>query len=61
MTTHLFGNRDPDTISTADLKQVMLKLQAQESDATHWTFGNMQRQEDGSFKDEDLAAILVTA
>ncbi|EKM53767.1 uncharacterized protein PHACADRAFT_260261 [Phanerochaete carnosa HHB-10118-sp] len=61
LTRHLFGNRSPDTISMADLKQAMQKIQAQEPDATHWTFGNMQRQEDGSFKDEELAAILRAA
>lgn len=45
----------------ADLKQIMQKMQAMEPDATHWTFGSMKRQEDGTFKDEELAAILMAA
>ncbi|KAJ3767452.1 linoleate diol synthase [Lentinula raphanica] len=30
-------------------------------DISHWTFGNLQRQEDGTFKDEDLADLLKNA
>ncbi|KAJ3989347.1 linoleate diol synthase [Lentinula detonsa] len=30
-------------------------------DVSHWTFGNLQRQEDGTFKDEDLADLLKNA
>ncbi|KAJ3765830.1 heme peroxidase [Lentinula raphanica] len=28
-------------------------------DISHWTFGNLQRQDDGMFKDEDLANLLT--
>ena len=61
LTHQLFGDKDPDSISMEELKAVMLKMQAMEPDVTHWTFGNMQRQADGTFKDEELAAILMTA
>ena len=44
-----------------DLKATIRRLQAMEPDCNHWTFGGMQRQEDGKFKDEELAAILMTA
>lgn len=61
LTAHLFGGRNPDDITPADLKQVLLKVQESEPDVTHWTFGNLKRQEDGTFKDEELAVILMTA
>ena len=61
LTHQLFGDKDPDSISMQELQAVMLKMQAMEPDVTHWTFGNMQRQADGTFKDEELAAILMTA
>ncbi|KAF7343731.1 Heme peroxidase [Mycena sanguinolenta] len=37
------------------------RLQSLEPDIQHWTFGDMKRQEDGTFRDEDLANILHNA
>ncbi|KIY53364.1 linoleate diol synthase [Fistulina hepatica ATCC 64428] len=37
------------------------ELQGQDNDMKHWTFGALQRQEDGTFKDEELAEILYDA
>ncbi|KIP10018.1 hypothetical protein PHLGIDRAFT_101881 [Phlebiopsis gigantea 11061_1 CR5-6] len=61
LSKQLFGDRDPESITMGDLKATIQKLQAMEPDCNHWTFGGMQRQEDGTFKDAELAAILMTA
>ncbi|KAJ6515136.1 linoleate diol synthase [Mycena vitilis] len=37
------------------------KVQSMQPDITHWTFGDLKRQSDGTFKDEDLANILHNA
>jgi cytochrome P450 len=57
----IFEGKDPEDVTPADFKAAAAKIQSTEPDITHWTFGNMQRQADGTFKDEDLANILHNA
>ncbi|KZT10132.1 linoleate diol synthase [Laetiporus sulphureus 93-53] len=61
----LFGKFFPgktwNQISISDFKKTAKDLQALEPDITHWTFGSLKRQADGSFNDADLAAIIQTA
>ncbi|KAI0792157.1 linoleate diol synthase [Abortiporus biennis] len=56
----IFPGKAPDELSIMDFKNTAKKLQASLPDMAHWTFGNLQRGEDGRFKDEDLARILHT-
>ncbi|KAK2463514.1 hypothetical protein APHAL10511_004265 [Amanita phalloides] len=57
----LFGEQDTETITVHDFKQAAAKAQALQPDVTHWTFGGMQRQAGGAFKDDDLANALHNA
>ncbi|KAF9006152.1 linoleate diol synthase [Cyathus striatus] len=57
----LFEGKSPEDLTAADFKMIARKAQAQQPDLSHWTFGRLQRQPDGTFKDEDLAAILQNA
>ncbi|KAI9464255.1 heme peroxidase [Boletus coccyginus] len=54
----LFPGKDPEQITVADFYKIEEKLEATQPGAEHWTFGNLQRQEDGYFKDSDLANTL---
>ncbi|KAJ7698801.1 linoleate diol synthase [Mycena metata] len=54
----IFDGKDPEAVTPADFKAAAHKVQAMQPDITHWTFGKMERQSDGTFKDEDLANIL---
>ncbi|KAK7686255.1 hypothetical protein QCA50_010475 [Cerrena zonata] len=58
---HIFPGKTPDELTVKDFKITAKKLQAMEPDVTHWTFGNLKRQDNGRFKDEDLATILHNA
>ncbi|KAF8473705.1 linoleate diol synthase [Russula ochroleuca] len=58
---HVFPNQSIDSLTTQDFKDAVLKVQAEEPDITHWTFGNLQRGKDGRFKDSELAAIIKNA
>lgn len=58
MFKQIFPGKEPDDLSISDFKATAKKLQAIQPDVTHWTFGNLQRQADGTFKDEDLAKII---
>ncbi|KAF5350259.1 hypothetical protein D9758_007813 [Tetrapyrgos nigripes] len=60
MATKMFG-KDPETLQISDFKALALKLKDMDTDLHAWTFGGMKRQENGYFKDEDLAALLKTA
>ena len=45
-----------------DYGKAMLNLQKSVgADVTTWTFGNLKRGEDGKFKDDDLARLLMDA
>ncbi|PPQ98253.1 hypothetical protein CVT26_003424 [Gymnopilus dilepis] len=57
----VFDNKPIDDITVNDFRKVAAKLESMEQDLEHWTFGNIQRQEDGTFKDDDLAKILQDA
>lgn len=55
----IFGaEADPDKITPDDFKGAAAKLMSAQQDHTAWTFGGLNRQADGTFKDDDLAAIL---
>ncbi|KAI0269044.1 linoleate diol synthase [Russula aff. rugulosa BPL654] len=58
---HIFPDKSVDSLTVDDFKSAVLKIQAQEPDITHWTFGNLQRQADGTFKDSELAAVIKNA
>ncbi|KAK0467084.1 linoleate diol synthase [Desarmillaria tabescens] len=57
----MFEGKPFDEVTTTDFKEVAKKLSQLDPDLTHWTFGNLTRQTDGSFKDEDLAKVLQDA
>ncbi|KAF8906299.1 linoleate diol synthase [Gymnopilus junonius] len=57
----VFDNKPVDEITVDDFRKAAAKLDASEVDLPHWNFGKIQRQENGSFKDDDLANILHDA
>ncbi|KAJ7070750.1 linoleate diol synthase [Mycena amicta] len=57
----IFDGKSPDQVTPKDFKAAAYKIAQTRPDVTHWTFGNIARQSDGSFKDEDLANILKNA
>lgn len=57
----IFDGKSPEDVTPADFKEAARKLQATEPDIKEWTFGRIQRQADGTFKDDDLANILQDA
>ncbi|KAH8104009.1 linoleate diol synthase [Cristinia sonorae] len=57
----IFPGKQPDELTVQDFKAKAKELHATDPDVTHWTFGGLQRQEDGSFKDAELAAVLHNA
>ncbi|KAJ7577084.1 linoleate diol synthase [Mycena floridula] len=56
-----FDHKAPEDVTPDDFKAAAVKIKAQQPDISHWTFGNIQRQADGSFRDEDLANALYDA
>ncbi|KAI0322769.1 linoleate diol synthase, partial [Amylostereum chailletii] len=56
-----FPNKSIDELKPTDFITALKDIKAKEPDVQHWTFGRMQRQEDGSFKTTDLAAIIKNA
>lgn len=58
---HVFPGQSIESLTVDDFKGAVLKIQAQEPDITHWTFGNLKRGDDGRFKDSELAAIIKNA
>ncbi|KAF9482553.1 linoleate diol synthase [Pholiota conissans] len=63
--TQIFGRFFPekpaDEVTIDDFKKAAFKIQQLQPDLTHWTFGNIKRDDDGSFNDDDLAKILQDA
>ncbi|KAA1469100.1 linoleate diol synthase, partial [Dentipellis sp. KUC8613] len=57
----IFKDKPLDQVTVQDFMMAAKKLQAEEPEVTHWTFGGMQRQEDNTFKDEELASIIKNA
>jgi hypothetical protein len=56
--SQLFDGKSPETVTPQDFVVAAKKMQDSEPDIQHWTFGMLQRQADGTFKDEELANIL---
>ncbi|EGN96758.1 hypothetical protein SERLA73DRAFT_93339 [Serpula lacrymans var. lacrymans S7.3] len=57
----VFPGKKPEDITVKDFYSTEAVLEASEPDIQHWTFDDLKRQEDGSFKDSDLAKILHDA
>ncbi|KAI6023916.1 hypothetical protein PISMIDRAFT_470487 [Pisolithus microcarpus 441] len=57
----LFPDKDPEQITLSDFYKTAARVEASEPSVEHWTFGNLTRQEDGTFKDSELANILMNA
>ncbi|KAF9466079.1 linoleate diol synthase [Collybia nuda] len=58
---NIFDGKSPDDVTPEDFKNAGHKIQASQPDITHWTFGDLKRQADGTFRDADLANILQNA
>lgn len=58
---HIFEGKTPEEVTREDFKGAARKIAASLPDVTHWTFGRLQRQSDGTFKDDDLANVLKNA
>ncbi|KAJ7180686.1 linoleate diol synthase [Mycena filopes] len=58
---NIFDGKDPEAVTPADFKAAAYKVQAMQPDIKHWTFGKLERQNDGTFSDGDLANILHNA
>ncbi|KAF9038426.1 linoleate diol synthase [Panaeolus papilionaceus] len=59
--TQLFPGKPVEEVTVNDFKMAAHKIQQMQPDITHWTFGGIQRNADGSFSDDDLANILHNA
>ncbi|KAL4078615.1 heme peroxidase [Scleroderma yunnanense] len=57
----LFPGKDPEQITLQDFFKTAAMIEASEPTAEQWTFGDLSRQEDGTFKDSELARILMDA
>ncbi|KAF7308570.1 Heme peroxidase [Mycena chlorophos] len=57
----IFHGKSPEEVTPKDFQAAAIEVAAKRPDVEHWTFGNIERQPDGSFKDEDLAKILKNA
>ncbi|KAJ6548164.1 linoleate diol synthase [Mycena vulgaris] len=56
-----FDGKDPENVTKAEFGAAARKVEMMRPDITHWTFGNLERQADGTFRDSDLANILQNA
>ncbi|KAF9530418.1 linoleate diol synthase [Crepidotus variabilis] len=57
----LFGDKPSGHVTVDDFKMAAMKIARTQPDITHWTFGGIKREEDGSFRDQDLANIVHNA
>jgi hypothetical protein len=57
----LFDGKPVEEITIADFGRIAYEAEKSLGDPTQWTFGGLERQPDGRFKDEDLANILHNA
>ncbi|KAF8265060.1 linoleate diol synthase [Lactarius quietus] len=57
----IFKDKPIDDLTVDDFKDAIKKIQAQEPDISHWTFGGLQRGADGKFDDTQLAGIIKDA
>ncbi|KAL5512887.1 hypothetical protein ACEPAH_3285 [Sanghuangporus vaninii] len=56
-----FGDKKPEELTPDDFKVAAAQAQKLEPDCEHWTFGDLKRQEDGTFSNADLARVLMDA
>ncbi|KAI0654091.1 linoleate diol synthase [Cubamyces menziesii] len=62
LSAQLFPGRTVESVSIEDFKEVAKRMQAKEPDASHWTFGGLQRDpQTDKFDDKALADILKNA
>jgi cytochrome P450 len=54
----MFPNKDPQTLTLQDFYQTEAKMEKVQPPPEDWTFSGLERQDDKSFKDSDLANIL---
>jgi len=54
----LFPGKEPEQITLADLYNLEKQFEGTKVGVEHWTINGLDRQEDGTFKDSDLANIL---
>ncbi|TFK39791.1 linoleate diol synthase [Crucibulum laeve] len=57
----IFDGKPAEQVTANDFRYAARKAQETQPDISHWTFGGLQRQADGAFKDDDLANILHNA
>ncbi|KZT27896.1 linoleate diol synthase [Neolentinus lepideus HHB14362 ss-1] len=57
----VFPNKPWDQVTPDDFKRAAKELQAVDPDCSHWTFGELIKQADGTYKDEELANFLRNA
>lgn len=58
---HIFPDQPVENLTIDDFKDAVRRIQKEEPDISHWTFGNLKRGPDGRFKDSDLAGIIKNA
>ncbi|KAF8265064.1 heme peroxidase [Lactarius quietus] len=56
----IFKDKPIDKLTFNDFKDAVKKLQVQEPDISHWTFGNLKRGPDGKFNDTNSQLSLRT-
>ncbi|KAI0059735.1 linoleate diol synthase [Artomyces pyxidatus] len=61
LTSRIFGDKPADELNVDDFRFAMKSIQASRPDVTQWTFGSLQRQANGTFKDSELAALIMNA
>ncbi|KAJ3798492.1 linoleate diol synthase [Lentinula aff. detonsa] len=61
MMKQIWPDKPIEELTPRDFVMGAKKAMGNLPDVSHWTFGNLQRQEDGTFKDEDLADLLKNA
>ncbi|KAG9313033.1 heme peroxidase [Chiua virens] len=57
----LFPGKDAEKLTVEDFYRTEAIVEASEPSVEHWSPGNLQRQDDGTFKDSDLANILQSS
>ncbi|KAF8653539.1 hypothetical protein AX16_003904 [Volvariella volvacea WC 439] len=61
LSNKLFDGKDLEQLTVDDFKTAAKKAIAAQPPITQWTFGGLERQPNGYFKDDDLARILHDA
>ncbi|KAH9839793.1 linoleate diol synthase [Rhodofomes roseus] len=58
LSQQIFPGQTYDSLTIEDFRKKARELAKKETSPTQWTFGQLKRQPDGTFKDEELAGIL---